>query len=81
MFDSIQRNNNLTHDWAILLLQLVSHGVVDMHNNPDLCTVILDMLDALVHGTLASDNPEKGEENKKVVMVVLLRQKDLKKVF
>ena len=33
MFDTIQRSNNLTQDWAILLMQLVSHGVADINNN------------------------------------------------
>jgi len=33
MFDTIQRNNGLTQDWAILLIQLVSSGVVDIQNN------------------------------------------------
>jgi len=33
MFDTIQRNISLTTDWALLLLQLISSGVVDMHSN------------------------------------------------
>ena len=33
MFDTIQRNNNLTQDWAILLIQLISNGIVDVQNN------------------------------------------------
>jgi len=33
MFDTIQRNNGLTQDWSILLIQLVSSGVVDIQNN------------------------------------------------
>ena len=33
MFDTIQRNNGLTQDWSILLIQMVSSGVVDIQNN------------------------------------------------
>jgi mediator of RNA polymerase II transcription subunit 12 len=33
MFDTIQRNTNLTTDWAILLVQLITHGVIDLNNN------------------------------------------------
>lgn len=34
MFDTIQRNTTVTTDWAILLVQLVTYGVVDLNNNP-----------------------------------------------
>lgn len=33
MFDTIQRNSNLTVEWCILLAQLVSHSVDDFSNN------------------------------------------------
>jgi len=33
MFDTIQHNNNFTQDWAILLIQLISNGIVDIQNN------------------------------------------------
>lgn len=33
MFDSIQRNSTTTTDWAILLTQLMSQGVIDLNNN------------------------------------------------
>jgi mediator of RNA polymerase II transcription subunit 12 len=33
MFDTIQRNTTLTTDWAILLVQLITHGVIDLNNN------------------------------------------------
>ena len=33
MFDTIQRNITITTDWAILLVQLVNYGVIDMNNN------------------------------------------------
>lgn len=33
MFDIIQRNATVTTDWAILLVQLISFGVIDYNNN------------------------------------------------
>lgn len=33
MFDTIQRNTTVTTDWAILLVQLVTYGVIDLNNN------------------------------------------------
>lgn len=33
MFDTIQRSTTLTTDWAILLVQLVTYGVIDLNNN------------------------------------------------
>lgn len=33
MFDSIQRNSTSTTDWALLLTQLMSQGVIDLNNN------------------------------------------------
>lgn len=65
MFDTIQRSNNLTQDWTILLIQLISNGVVDIQNNSELFTIMVDMLAILVHGTLAGEVSEKGEDNKK----------------
>ncbi|XP_046669089.1 mediator of RNA polymerase II transcription subunit 12 isoform X4 [Homalodisca vitripennis] len=66
MFDTIQRNNNLTTDWAILLVQLITHGVIDLNNNAELFSTVIDMLATLIHSTLVSDSQsEKGEENRK----------------
>ncbi|XP_046392614.1 mediator of RNA polymerase II transcription subunit 12-like protein isoform X2 [Ischnura elegans] len=66
MFDTIRRNTTTTTDWAILLVQLVSHGVVDLNNNSELFTTVIDMLSTLIHSTLVSDSQsEKGDENKK----------------
>lgn len=33
MFDSIQRNSTSTTDWALLLAQLMSQGIIDLNNN------------------------------------------------
>ncbi|CAB0013481.1 unnamed protein product [Nesidiocoris tenuis] len=66
MFDTIQRNTNLTIDWAILLVQLVIYGVIDLNNNWELFNTVIDMLATLIHSTLVSDSQsEKCEENRK----------------
>lgn len=33
MFDAIQKSSTATTDWAILLTQLISQGVIDFNNN------------------------------------------------
>ena len=33
MFDSIQKNSTVTTDWALLLTQLMSQGIIDLNNN------------------------------------------------
>lgn len=65
LFDSIPRNATTTTDWAILLTQLVSNGVIDLNNNSELFTTVLDMLATLVHSTLAVDGQSERDENKK----------------
>ncbi|CAH1781069.1 unnamed protein product [Owenia fusiformis] len=62
MFDTIQRNNSATTDWALLFVQLVCNGVVDTYNNSELFTSIIDMLCVMIHGTLVTDaNPDKDD--------------------
>ncbi|XP_076661232.1 mediator complex subunit kohtalo [Halictus rubicundus] len=65
VFDSIQRNTTVTTDWAILLVQLVSYGVIDLSNNSELFTTVIDMLATLIHSTLVSDSQSEKDENKK----------------
>ncbi|CAG5095064.1 Similar to kto: Mediator of RNA polymerase II transcription subunit 12 (Drosophila melanogaster) [Cotesia congregata] len=65
VFDTIQRNTTVTTDWAILLVQLVCHGVIDMNNNSELFTTVIDMLATLIHSTLVSDSQSEKDENKK----------------
>ncbi|KAB1283515.1 Mediator of RNA polymerase II transcription subunit 12-like protein [Camelus dromedarius] len=70
MFDTVQRSTQWTTDWALLLLQIITSGTVDMHANKyvlttsrglccmracELFTTVLDMLGVLINGTLASD--------------------------
>jgi hypothetical protein len=33
MFDAIQRSSTATAEWAVVLTQLVTNGVVDLNNN------------------------------------------------
>lgn len=65
MFDAIQKNVTSTTDWAILLAQLVSQGVIDLSTNSELFTTVLDMLATLIHSTLISDSQSERDENKK----------------
>ncbi|XP_057325001.1 mediator of RNA polymerase II transcription subunit 12 [Microplitis mediator] len=65
VFDTIQRNTTVTTDWAILLVQLVSYGVIDLNNNSELFTTVIDMLATLIHSTLVSDSQSEKDENKK----------------
>ncbi|XP_012937095.1 mediator of RNA polymerase II transcription subunit 12-like protein [Aplysia californica] len=71
MFDMIQRNNAMTSDWALILVQLVSHDVVDCQVNSELFLTIVDMLAVLIHGTLLSEGQEKGDDNKKPYLNVI----------
>ncbi|CAN8021551.1 unnamed protein product, partial [Ixodes persulcatus] len=64
MFDMIQRSNTLTTDWALVLVQLISYGVVDLHSNFELFCTVLDMLAVLIHTTQNSDSLS-GEETRK----------------
>ena len=41
----------------------------------ELFTIIVDMLAILVHGTLAGEQSEKGEENKKVYQSLIRKLK------
>ncbi|XP_075412060.1 mediator of RNA polymerase II transcription subunit 12-like protein isoform X2 [Tenrec ecaudatus] len=79
MFDTVQRSAQWTTDWALLLLQTVTSGTVDMHTNNELFTTVLDMLGVLINGTLASDlstaSPGGSEENKRAYMNLVKKLK------
>lgn len=64
MLDMIQRSSTLTTDWALVLVQLISYGVVDPHSNFELFSTVLDMLAVLIHTTQNSDSLS-GEETRK----------------
>ncbi|KAJ8310216.1 hypothetical protein KUTeg_012081 [Tegillarca granosa] len=67
MFDTIQRNTSNTIDWALLLVQLVTNGLVDAQSNNELFTVLVDMMAVLIFGTLVTEGMEK-EENKRTYL-------------
>nr|XP_020039413.1 mediator of RNA polymerase II transcription subunit 12-like protein [Castor canadensis] len=81
MFDTVQRSTQWTTDWALLLLQIITSGTVDMHTNNELFTTVLDMLGVLINGTLASDlssaSPGGSEENKRAYMNLVKKLKGL----
>ena len=57
LFDTVTSySNSIITEWAILLVQLINFGVIDLTNNSELFTTVLDMLAALIHSTLMSDN-------------------------
>ncbi|CAJ0948968.1 unnamed protein product [Ranitomeya imitator] len=72
MFDTVQRSTQQTTDWAVLLLDIISSGTVDMQSNNELFTTVLDMLSVLINGTLAADmssiSQGSMEENKRAYM-------------
>ncbi|NXY15219.1 MD12L protein, partial [Atrichornis clamosus] len=79
MFDTVQRSTQWTTDWALLLLQIITSGTVDLQTNSELFTTVLDMLGVLINGTLASDlsNVSQGgpEENKRAYMNLVKKLK------
>ncbi|XP_045440042.1 mediator of RNA polymerase II transcription subunit 12-like protein isoform X2 [Pipistrellus kuhlii] len=79
MFDTVQRSTQWTTDWALLLLQIITSGTVDMHTNNELFTTVLDMLGVLINGTLASDLsnalPGGSEENRRAYMNLVKKLK------
>ncbi|XP_062609383.1 mediator of RNA polymerase II transcription subunit 12-like protein isoform X4 [Saccostrea cucullata] len=78
MFDTIQRNMSNTTDWAQLLLQLVTSGIVENQSNSELFTVILDMLSVLIHGTLVTEGSDRGEDiNKMYTNLIKKLRKEL----
>lgn len=56
VFEAFQRNPSATTDWALLLVQLVTYGLIDLHTHSDLFTVVIDMLATLVHSAKATDS-------------------------
>ena len=69
MFNTICRSQNSIQDWATLLVQLIVRGVVDLTNNSDLFTLLLDMLAILIHSALISD--KEGWELCHVFIIML----------
>lgn len=62
VFDAFQRSVPATTDWALLLVQLVTHGLIDLHTHSELFTTVIDMLATLVHSALATDSQDDGRK-------------------
>ena len=56
VFEAFQRNPSATTDWALLLVQLVTNGLIDLHTHSELFTTVLDMLATLLPSALATDS-------------------------
>jgi mediator of RNA polymerase II transcription subunit 12 len=80
MFESITCNFQSIAEWALLLVQLIVRGVIDLTNNaePLYCTV-LDMLTALIHSTLVIEREaggsDRAEENRRLYLQLVKRIK------
>jgi hypothetical protein len=76
LFDSILRNPTVAIDWAILLTQLVTSGVVDSSNNTELFATLQDMLATLLHSTLVTDGQsDRGEDSRKYHPILIKKLK------
>lgn len=56
VFEAFQRNPSATTDWALLLVQLITNGLIDLHTHSELFTTVVDMLATLIHSALATDS-------------------------
>ena len=76
LFDSIVRNPTAAIDWAVLLAQLVTAGVIDLSNNTELFTTLQDMLATLLHATLIVDGQsDRGEDSRKYYPILIKKLK------
>ncbi|XP_049822887.1 mediator of RNA polymerase II transcription subunit 12 isoform X3 [Aethina tumida] len=62
VFEAFQRNHSATTDWALLLVQLVTYSLIDLHTHNELFTTVIDMLATLVHSALATDSQDEGRK-------------------
>lgn len=62
VFEAFQKNSSATNDWALLLVQLVTNALIDLHNHSSLFTTVIDMLATLIHSALASDSQDDGRK-------------------
>ena len=79
MFESITCNLQSISEWALILVQLIVRGVIDLTNNADLYCTVLDMLTALIHSTLVIDREaggsDRAEENRRHYLQLVKRIK------
>lgn len=59
VFEAFQRNYSATTDWTLLLVQLVTNGLIDLHTHNELFTTVIDMVATLVHSARATDSQVK----------------------
>ncbi|CAH8299918.1 unnamed protein product, partial [Schistosoma turkestanicum] len=64
-FQSIQSDTDICSRWAILLAQLISHGVTEPESNSSLFFMVYDMLQILIH-TLAARSGIEGKHYQSV---------------
>lgn len=62
VFEAIQRSSTALTDWCLLLVQLVTHSLIDLHTHNELFTTVIDMLATLIHSALASDSQDDGRK-------------------
>ena len=81
LFDTIVNSgsSSLISEWAQMLVNLIIHGVVDLTNNSELFTNLLDMLAALIHASLTLE-VETREENRRNYSTIVKKVKKVKKV-
>lgn len=62
VFEAFQRNYSATTDWTLLLVQLVTNGLIDLHTHNELFTTVIDMVATLVHSARATDSQDEGRK-------------------
>lgn len=80
MFDTIMRSNQWTTEFALLLLQLITSGPIDVKSTPELFTTVLDMMNVLVNSTLATDpgaSPGAGDDSRQHQQLIKKLKKEL----
>jgi len=74
LFDSVLRNPTLAIDWAVLMVQLVTSGVIDLTNNSELFVTLQDMTATLLHSTLVSDSQSDRSEDSRKYYPMLIKK-------
>ncbi|XP_045472646.1 mediator of RNA polymerase II transcription subunit 12 isoform X2 [Harmonia axyridis] len=62
VFEAFQKNPSATNDWVLLLVQLVTNGLIDLHTHSSLFTTVIDMLATLIHSTLSAESQDDGRK-------------------
>ena len=79
LFESITTTFQSIQDWSFLLVQLIVRGVIDLTNNSDLFTMVIDMINILIHTTLIrekeSGGSERDEDNRRMYQALVKKLK------